>query len=214
MPPSLTRCCEGATQVPHAQQCRCSGVLAGGGRQGGRVPNTRPHSRACCATLRRLLGCTASAATNGRSPRIQGDDASKFDAAVLAAPVITPEDLLGADCIIIGAPGRQGGFAGEVRLFLDSMASFQRPSGEGNTSKLMVRAAAVTQACVACVAPPLPRSPSCGTQASLCMQGKVGAAFTSIGGQGRGFGGHEVILQQFHATFLQHGMVCFRSTPL
>lgn len=38
-------------------------------------------------------------------------------------------------------------------------------------------------------------------------QGKVGAAFTSVGGHGRGFGGHEAILQSFHATFLQHGMV-------
>ena len=40
------------------------------------------------------------------------------------------------------------------------------------------------------------------------LQGKVGAAFTSVGGHGRGFGGHEAILQSFHATFLQHGMVC------
>lgn len=69
---------------------------------------------------------------------IQGDDPGKFDAAVLAAPIVTQEHLLEADCIIIGAPGRQGGFAGEVRMFLDSMASFQRPSGEGNTSRLMV----------------------------------------------------------------------------
>jgi len=38
-------------------------------------------------------------------------------------------------------------------------------------------------------------------------QGKVGSAFTSVGGHGRGFGGHEAILQSFHATFLQHGMV-------
>ena len=78
---------------------------------------------------------------------MQGDDPAKFDAAVLAAPVITPEHLLGADCIIIGAPGRQGGFAGEVRLFLDSMASFQRPLGEGNTSKLMVRSAMLAGSC-------------------------------------------------------------------
>ena len=39
------------------------------------------------------------------------------------------------------------------------------------------------------------------------LQGKVGSAFTSVGGTGRGFGGHEAILQSFHATFLQHGMV-------
>jgi len=42
-------------------------------------------------------------------------------------------------------------------------------------------------------------------------QGKVGSAFTSVGGHGRGFGGHEAILQSFHATFLQHGMVCIFS---
>jgi len=40
-----------------------------------------------------------------------------------------------------------------------------------------------------------------------CVQGKVGGAFTSVGGRKRGYGGHEAILQSFHATFLQHGMV-------
>jgi hypothetical protein len=44
------------------------------------------------------------------------------------------------------------------------------------------------------------------TGAGARRQGKVGAAFTSVGGHGRGFGGHEAILQSFHATFLQHGM--------
>ncbi len=39
------------------------------------------------------------------------------------------------------------------------------------------------------------------------MQGKVGSAFTSVGGHGRGYGGHEAILQGFHCCFLQHGMV-------
>lgn len=39
-------------------------------------------------------------------------------------------------------------------------------------------------------------------------QGKVGSAFTSVGGHSRGYGGHEAILQSFHAFFLQHGMVC------
>ena len=39
------------------------------------------------------------------------------------------------------------------------------------------------------------------------MQGKVGSAFTSVGGHGRGYGGHEAILQGFHSCFLQHGMV-------
>ena len=35
----------------------------------------------------------------------------------------------------------------------------------------------------------------------------MGSAFTSVGGVRRGYGGHEAILQSFHATFLQHGMV-------
>ena len=41
-----------------------------------------------------------------------------------------------------------------------------------------------------------------------CLQGKVASAFTSVGGHGRGYGGHEAILQGFHSCFLQHGMVC------
>ena len=41
----------------------------------------------------------------------------------------------------------------------------------------------------------------------LPAQGKVGSAFTSVGGHGRGYGGHEAILASFHALFLQHGMV-------
>jgi len=39
------------------------------------------------------------------------------------------------------------------------------------------------------------------------LVGKVAGAFTSTGGVGRGHGGHEHILQNFHSTFLQYGMV-------
>lgn len=39
------------------------------------------------------------------------------------------------------------------------------------------------------------------------LKGKVASAFTSVGGHNRGFGGHEAILQSFHSTFFQHGMV-------
>jgi NAD(P)H dehydrogenase (quinone) len=39
------------------------------------------------------------------------------------------------------------------------------------------------------------------------LKGKVGSAFTSVGGVGRGYGGHEAILQSFHGFFLQHGMI-------
>ena len=34
------------------------------------------------------------------------------------------QDLLEADAIILGAPGRQGGMCGEMRLFLDTLAEF------------------------------------------------------------------------------------------
>lgn len=47
----------------------------------------------------------------------------------------------------------------------------------------------------------------------MCPQGKVGSAFTSVGGMRRGYGGHEAILQSFHATFLQHGMVIWPTFP-
>lgn len=70
---------------------------------------------------------------------VRGDDPEKFAPAVLAAPIVTRQVLLDADCIIIGGPGRQGGFAGEVRLFLDSMAEFQKARAEGGYSLLMVR---------------------------------------------------------------------------
>ncbi|KAK9842498.1 hypothetical protein WJX81_003063 [Elliptochloris bilobata] len=111
---------------------------------------------------------------------VKGDDHAEFDEGVLDAPVIGLQDLLQADAVVLGAPGRQGGMCGEMRLFLDSLAHLQ-VAGKG---------------------------PSIGM-----LKGKVGAAFTSVGGHGRGFGGHEAILQSFHATFLQHGMVVVGNPP-
>ena len=35
------------------------------------------------------------------------------------------QDVLAADALILGAPGRQGGMCGEMRLFLDSLAHCQ-----------------------------------------------------------------------------------------
>lgn len=35
------------------------------------------------------------------------------------------QDIREADAIILGAPGRQGGMCGEMRLFLDSLAPLQ-----------------------------------------------------------------------------------------
>ncbi|KAK9818362.1 hypothetical protein WJX72_011333 [[Myrmecia] bisecta] len=115
---------------------------------------------------------------------IRGDNEEHYDEGVLDAPVITLQVVREADAIIIGAPGRQGGMCGEMRLFLDGWAQFQL---EGRTSG------------------------KAGINGGL--KGKVGSAFTSVGGLGRGFGGHEAILQSFHATFLQHGMVVIGTPP-
>ena len=100
---------------------------------------------------------------------IIGDEPAHFDAGVLDAPVATPENVLQADCVIFGAPGKQGRMCAEMAHFFDSLAAFQ------------------TNGCL--------------------LKGKVGSAFTSVGGSGTGYGGHEAILQSFHAFFLQHGML-------
>ena len=46
-------------------------------------------------------------------------------------------------------------------------------------------------------------------QANGCLlKGKVGAVFTSTGGEPAScYGGHEAVLASVHATFLQHAMV-------
>lgn len=110
---------------------------------------------------------------------VQGEDPSTFEEGVLDAPPITEQAILEADAIILGAPGRQGGMCGEMRLFLDTWAVHQTEQKIGFGA----------------------------------LKGKVGSAFTSVGGHGRGFGGHEAILQSFHATFLQHGMVVVGNPP-
>ncbi|KAL3148533.1 hypothetical protein ABBQ38_013970 [Trebouxia sp. C0009 RCD-2024] len=110
---------------------------------------------------------------------VRGDDPQYFEDGVLDAEPITEQAILEADAIIAGAPGRQGGMCGEMRLFLDTWAKHQTEQKVGFGA----------------------------------LKGKVGSAFTSVGGNGRGFGGHEAILQSFHATFLQHGMVVVGNPP-
>mmetsp|Transcript_8345 Transcript_8345/g.21085 ORF Transcript_8345/g.21085 Transcript_8345/m.21085 type:complete len:212 (+) Transcript_8345:98-733(+) len=100
---------------------------------------------------------------------VVGDAPEHYDEGVLDAPVATPEVVLNADCIIIGAPGRQSRMCAEMSYFFDTLSDFQ------------------SNGCL--------------------LKGKVGSAFTSAGGPGRGYGGHEAILQGFHAVFLQHGMI-------
>jgi NAD(P)H dehydrogenase (quinone) len=46
------------------------------------------------------------------------------------------------------------------------------------------------------------------------LKGKIGSAFTEVGGQGHGYGGHEAALVSIHALFLQHGMVTVGVPPL
>ena len=92
---------------------------------------------------------------------IIGDVPAEFDQGVLDAPVATPEIVLQSDCVIFGAPGKQGRLCAEMAHFFDSLAAFQ------------------TNGCL--------------------LKGKVGSAFTSVGGSGMGYGGHEAILQSFHA---------------
>lgn len=54
------------------------------------------------------------------------------------------QDLLLADAIVLGAPGRQGGMCGEMRLFLDSLAHLQI-AGKGSSSGLLKACARLGQ---------------------------------------------------------------------
>lgn len=105
---------------------------------------------------------------------VRPDNSEDFDEGVLEAPIVSKQDVIEADALILGAPGRQGGMCGEMRMFLDTLADLQHAKG---------------------------------------LKGKVGGAFTSVGGKKRGYGGHEAILQSFHATFLQHGMIVVGNPP-
>jgi hypothetical protein len=132
---------------------------------------------------------------------VRGDDPSLFDEGVLDARPITPAALAGADVIILGAPARQGGLCGEMRLFLDSLAPFQAGIRPGSGTGV--------------AAPPSPssRTPTPPIVAGPILKGKVGAGFTSIGGPARGAGGAESVLASIHATLLAHGMVVVGAPP-
>ena len=54
---------------------------------------------------------------------------SSYDDGVLDAPVATLDTLAAADVILLGAPARQGGVCGEMRLFLDSLAPAAEAGG-------------------------------------------------------------------------------------
>lgn len=82
-----------------------------------------------------------------------------------------------------------------------------QPFGSPNSSHLRMHSCEIYARCLEMCKP----YESCLRHPQLLVQGKVGSAFTSVGGNGRGYGGHEAILQSFHSTFLQHGMVPFPS---
>lgn len=49
----------------------------------------------------------------------------QYDEGVLNAPVVTPQIVQDADCIIVGGASSQGGPCFVVRHFLDSLSDFQ-----------------------------------------------------------------------------------------
>ena len=166
---------------------------------------------------------------------VRGDDPAAFDDGVLEARPITPAALAAADVILLGAPARQGGLCGEMRLFLDSLAPLQagvRPGsapavaggpgarpGEGGApgaTTATATATATTAAAAAAAATASPSRPGTPTPPLITgpvLKGKVGAAFTSIGGPSRGAGGAETVLASIHATLLAHGMVVVGAPP-
>ena len=48
------------------------------------------------------------------------------------------QDIRDADAVILGAPGRQGGMCGEMRMFLDSLAPLQVEAKGGTSGALKV----------------------------------------------------------------------------
>ena len=135
---------------------------------------------------------------------------SSYDDGVLDAPVATRATLAVADVILLGAPARQGGMCGEMRLFLDSLAPAAEAGAgaRGGTQKNNGGASNSGGQ------PPRTASPAPPTTATaISLRGKVGAAFTAIGGPARGPGGAESVLTSFHATFLSHGMVVVGAPP-
>ena len=55
------------------------------------------------------------------------------------------QDIREADAVILGAPGRQGGMCGEMRMFLDSLAPLQVERKRGGFGALKVTSALYPQ---------------------------------------------------------------------
>ena len=119
---------------------------------------------------------------------------------------------------------------GEMRLFLDSLAPAAEAiaamtGGGGSGAKGGVAAAATQRAAsgdgggppsrTATPPPPLNQQQQQQQQQQppISLRGKVGAAFTAIGGPASGHGGAETVFASFHATFLSHGMVVVGAPP-
>ncbi len=57
---------------------------------------------------------------------------------ILKACTSVAQDIREADAVIFGAPGRQGGMCGEMRMFLDSLAPLQVERKGGGFGALKV----------------------------------------------------------------------------
>ena len=139
---------------------------------------------------------------------VRGADPAAFDEGVLEARPITPAALAAADVILLGAPARQGGLCGEMRLFLDSLAPLQAGVRPGSGAPVESGRGPAPDGTPSRPSTPAPTPFIAGP----VLKGKVGAAFTSIGGH-RGAGGAESVLASVHATLLAHGMVVVGAPP-
>lgn len=161
---------------------------------------------------KRAAATATAAAAKAAAEAAANDPSSSYDDGVLDAPVATPATLAAADVILLGAPARQGGMCGEMRLFLDSLApAAEAASANPNPSTKAQKNKNSSgnqgpPSRTATPPPPLSVEP-------VSLRGKVGAAFTAIGGPARGHGGAETVLSSFHATFLSHGMVVVGAPP-
>ena len=100
---------------------------------------------------------------------------------------------------------------GEMRLFLDSLAPAAEAASAKNSGAKAQKKNKGDQGPSSRTATPTQPLPL--TAEPVSLRGKVGAAFTAIGGPARGHGGAETVLSSFHATFLSHGMVVVGAPP-
>ena len=74
-------------------------------------------------------GCIISALPPAFTKGRQSTRLAHVAISCVRAQVWVLQDVLDADALILGAPGRQGGMCGEMRMFLDSLAELQSARG-------------------------------------------------------------------------------------